>query len=85
MAKKICFIGAGSTIFMKNILGDVLHYPALKNAHIALMDIDETRLLESQLVAQKLISPLICHNARRWMGRILWLFVFRSEALNPVR
>ena len=40
MAKKICFIGAGSTIFMKNILGDVLHYPALKNAHIALMDID---------------------------------------------
>ena len=58
MAKKICFIGAGSTIFMKNILGDVLHYPALKNAHIALMDIDETRLLESQLVAQKLIRSL---------------------------
>lgn len=58
MAKKICFIGAGSTIFMKNILGDVLHYPALKNAHIALMDIDETRLLESQLVAQKLILSL---------------------------
>jgi len=58
MAKKICFIGAGSTIFMKNILGDVLHYPALKNAHIALMDINETRLLESQLVAQKLILSL---------------------------
>ncbi|HCC97830.1 MAG TPA: alpha-glucosidase/alpha-galactosidase, partial [Rhodobacteraceae bacterium] len=38
--------------------GDVLHYPALKNAHIALMDIDETRLLESQLVAQKLILSL---------------------------
>ena len=58
MAKKICFIGAGSTIFMKNILGDVLHYPALKNAHIALMDIEDTRKLESQLVAQNLILRL---------------------------
>ena len=52
MAKKICFIGAGSTIFMKNILGDVLHYPALKNAHIARMDIGETRIWESQTGAQ---------------------------------
>ena len=58
MAKKICFIGAGSTIFMKNILGDVLHYPALKNAHIALMDINDTRQLECQLVAHKLIRGL---------------------------
>ena len=44
-APKITFIGAGSTVFVKNILGDVFQRPALKSAHIALMDIDETRLV----------------------------------------
>lgn len=29
-APKITFIGAGSTIFVKNILGDVFHREALK-------------------------------------------------------
>ena len=36
-APKITFIGAGSTVFVKNILGDVFQRPALKSAHIALM------------------------------------------------
>ncbi|MGU0015496.1 family 4 glycosyl hydrolase [Escherichia coli] len=36
-APKITFIGAGSTIFVKNILGDVFHREALKTAHIALI------------------------------------------------
>ena len=31
-APKITFIGAGSTIFVKNILGDVFHREALKTA-----------------------------------------------------
>jgi len=58
MTKKITFIGAGSTIFMKNIIGDALHYSALSDAHIALMDIDETRLEESALVARKMVSSM---------------------------
>ncbi|NOJ24576.1 alpha-glucosidase/alpha-galactosidase [Vibrio coralliilyticus] len=53
---KITFIGAGSTIFVKNILGDVFHKPALKNAHVALMDIDQIRLEESHLVVSKLMN-----------------------------
>ncbi|WP_229612061.1 alpha-glucosidase/alpha-galactosidase [Vibrio parahaemolyticus] len=53
---KITFIGAGSTIFVKNILGDVFHKPALKEAQIALMDIDEVRLEESHLVVKKLME-----------------------------
>ncbi|MBT6506399.1 MAG: alpha-glucosidase/alpha-galactosidase, partial [Marinovum sp.] len=56
--QKITFIGAGSTIFMKNILGDVLQYPALQNSKIALMDIDKTRLNESEVVAHKLVETL---------------------------
>ncbi len=55
---KIAFIGAGSTIFMKNIVGDVLQRPALANAHIALMDIDQTRLEESAIVVGKIVKTL---------------------------
>ncbi|RNC91402.1 MAG: alpha-glucosidase/alpha-galactosidase [Oricola sp.] len=54
----IAFIGAGSTIFMKNIIGDVLHRPALSGAVIRLMDIDQTRLDQSRLVAEKLVATL---------------------------
>ncbi|MFD9901688.1 alpha-glucosidase/alpha-galactosidase [Mesorhizobium sp. UC22_110] len=55
---KITFIGAGSTVFMKNIIGDVLYRPALKNAVIALMDINPERLQESEVVAGKLVQAL---------------------------
>ncbi len=44
---KICFIGAGSTVFAKNLLGDVMLTPSLCDCEIALYDIDEVRLRES--------------------------------------
>ena len=55
---KIAFIGAGSTVFMKNIIGDVLHRPALKGATVALMDLNPERLAESAIVAGKLSATL---------------------------
>ena len=55
---RITFIGAGSTVFMKNIVGDVLQRPSLSNATIALMDINPQRLDESRIVAAKLVSSL---------------------------
>ena len=55
---KIAFIGAGSTVFMKNIVGDVLQWEALKGAHFSLMDINEQRLWESEMVFKKLVSSL---------------------------
>jgi alpha-galactosidase len=55
---KIAFIGAGSTVFMKNLIGDALLRPALADAEIALMDIDRARLDESALVARKLVASL---------------------------
>jgi len=55
---KIAFIGAGSTVFMKNIIGDVLQRPALAHAKIALMDINPQRLAESEIVAGKLAATL---------------------------
>ncbi|MCY8678748.1 alpha-glucosidase/alpha-galactosidase [Bacillus haynesii] len=45
---KIAFIGAGSTIFAKNVLGDCLMVPAIKGFEFALYDIDPKRLKESK-------------------------------------
>jgi len=58
MQPKITFIGAGSTVFMKNIVGDVLQRPSLSGATIALMDINPQRLEESAIVVNKLIATL---------------------------
>jgi len=58
MAPKITFIGAGSTVFAKNLLGDILSFPELANAHIHLMDIDAQRLDDSKRVAHKLAAQL---------------------------
>lgn len=49
---KITFLGAGSTIFARNVLGDVMCTPALRQCEIALYDIDETRLKESEKILQ---------------------------------
>lgn len=53
---KITFIGAGSTIFMKNIVGDALLTPSLAEAEFALMDIDAARLAESEAVVRAMIA-----------------------------
>ncbi|QNK55643.1 alpha-glucosidase/alpha-galactosidase [Paenibacillus sp. PAMC21692] len=59
---KITFIGAGSTVFAKNILGDVMHTPALQGFEIALYDIDADRLRDSETMLQniKLTSGSAC-------------------------
>lgn len=51
---KITFMGAGSTVFAKNVLGDCMLSPALCDAHIALYDIDAARLEESQAMLERL-------------------------------
>ena len=47
---KIAFIGAGSTIFARNVLGDCMCAPALCDAEIALYDIDAGRLEDSRII-----------------------------------
>ena len=55
---KITFIGAGSTVFAKNLLGDILSYPELADAEITLFDIDSERLKTSEIVARKVADAL---------------------------
>ena len=45
---KVTFMGAGSTVFARNVLGDCMCTPALHGLDIALYDIDAVRLEESQ-------------------------------------
>ena len=45
---KITFLGAGSTVFAKNVLGDAMLQPSLQEAEIALYDIDSQRLDDSK-------------------------------------
>lgn len=47
---KITFMGAGSTIFARNVLGDCMCTPALCKCEIALYDIDAKRLEESEII-----------------------------------
>ena len=49
---KITFMGAGSTVFAKNVLGDSMMTPALEESTIALYDIDATRLDESAIMLE---------------------------------
>ena len=55
---KICLIGAGSTVFMKNLVGDILLNDVLADCEIALHDIDEDRLRTSRIVAGKIADSL---------------------------
>jgi alpha-galactosidase len=52
---KICFIGAGSTVFVKNVLGDCLHTGSLKDSHLSLIDIDPVRLKDSEAMLHNLL------------------------------
>jgi alpha-galactosidase len=47
---KVTFIGAGSTVFAKNVLGDCLKTPALQHYELAIFDINPERLAESEIM-----------------------------------
>ena len=55
---KITFMGAGSTVFAKNVLGDSMLTPSLEDSVIALYDIDPKRLDESYLMLTAINSNL---------------------------
>ncbi|HOJ93324.1 MAG TPA: alpha-glucosidase/alpha-galactosidase [Dictyoglomaceae bacterium] len=57
---KITFIGAGSVVFSKNLLMDILSYPELADSEIALMDINKERLDLIYALAKKVIEKINC-------------------------
>jgi alpha-galactosidase len=57
-ARKITFIGAGSTVFAKKLIGDILSFRELADFTICLYDIDENRLTSSEIVSKRIASTL---------------------------
>src|SRR5580704_3076460 len=55
---KITLIGAGSTVFARNLLGDILGFSELTESEIILFDIDAERLATSELVARRVADTL---------------------------
>lgn len=51
---KITFMGAGSTVFARNVIGDCMCTPCLRDSEFALYDIDENRLKESEIILSAL-------------------------------
>jgi alpha-galactosidase len=67
---RIAFIGAGSVVFTKNLLVDVLSFPDLHGAEIALHDIDPERLATAEAMAryvarERSASPTISAHLER--------------------
>ncbi|MGO4495323.1 alpha-glucosidase/alpha-galactosidase [Paenibacillus sp. 2RAB27] len=75
---KITFLGAGSTVFAKNVLGDCLLTPALQGYEIALFDIDHERLQD---------SANMLNNIKKTSGStsIIKAYTNRKEALNGAK
>ncbi|WP_316784005.1 alpha-glucosidase/alpha-galactosidase [Streptomyces sasae] len=55
---KIAFIGAGSVVFTQGLLADLLAFPELKSAHVALHDIDTERLATAHAAALRIADTL---------------------------
>jgi len=55
---KITFMGAGSTVFARNVLGDCMATPSLADSEIALYDIDGQRLKESETIIKAINEGL---------------------------
>lgn len=54
--KKIVFIGAGSLVFTKNLVRDLLTFPAFAACTISLVDIDEERLGYAKKTVERIIA-----------------------------
>jgi alpha-galactosidase len=56
--RKITFIGAGSTVFAKKLLVDILSFPELADSQLCLFDVDPERLQTSEIVANRIAQTL---------------------------
>ena len=59
---KITFMGAGSTVFAKNVLGDCIMTPEIENLNIWLYDIDPVRLDDSHKMLEHIIANTDRHD-----------------------
>ena len=59
---KVTFLGAGSTVFARQLITDILHIEGLESGTIALVDIDPQRLELAHQIAERLVE----HSGKKW-------------------
>ena len=52
---KIAIIGAGSVVFTRRVVGDLLSFPSLEGSHLSFMDVDEQRLALIGRLVEKMV------------------------------
>jgi len=72
---RIALIGAGSTVFTRNLCNDILLTPALQESTIALMDIDAGRLQQAQALVEAIVE-------RRDLGARIEATLDRQQAVE---
>lgn len=91
---KITFLGAGSTVFAKNVLGDCITTDAMREFEYALYDIDHQRLEESYMMLLILTGTLTTERLRSSNMQTGWMLyveqntsltAFKWEDMTPVR
>jgi len=71
---KLVFIGAGSTVFPKHLLGDMLSFPELANATISLFDIDEDLKIMDRSSGCRARHTMAANMQRSFLG-LGWMLV----------
>jgi alpha-galactosidase len=74
---KITLIGAGSTVFTRNLCNDILLTPVLQDSTVTLMDIDPDRLEQARDLVQAIVD-------RRKLGAVVEATLDRQEAVRDV-
>ena len=91
---KITFLGAGSTVFAKNVLGDCITTDAMREFEYALYDIDHQRLEESYMMLSNINRNSNDGKAKvvKYADRLMLyveqntsLTAFKWEDMTPVR
>jgi alpha-galactosidase len=75
MAKKIAMIGAGSIVFCKTLMSDILATPALADSEFALMSPTEPKLRRMEAFGQRMIKD-------NGLPGSVWATLDRREALQ---
>src|SRR6185312_6446282 len=75
---KIALVGAGSVVFTRNVVNDILSFPALEGSTISLMDIDPGRLE----LAKNLVMAMV---AQRGVSAHIEATLDRTEAIRGAR
>ncbi|NTW40375.1 MAG: alpha-glucosidase/alpha-galactosidase, partial [Cellulomonadaceae bacterium] len=58
---RVAFIGAGSVVFTRQLVADLLRYPAFSDLTFALHDVDPARLAVAEATARRLDEQLGTH------------------------